>query len=79
MNISGKFGSDQTIWYPASGYRNGLDGSLNFVGYYGFCWSASPNNNGAYNLYFDNLGNVEPSYYDVRARGLSVRCLQAID
>lgn len=76
MNFSGKFGSDQTIWYPASGCRNSGDGSLNGVGY-GLCWSAFPNSFNAYYLFFSNNGYVNPSSYGYsRASGLSVRCLQ---
>lgn len=77
MNFSGKFGSDQTIWYPASGYRYYFDGSLYNDDYYGgFCWSASPNGGRAYSLGFSNGGSVFPSYSDYRAYGQSVRCLQ---
>lgn len=74
MNFSGKFGSDQTIWYPASGYRGG---SLDYVGYHGYYWSASPNSDYAYSLYFYSSGNVDPSIrYTHRELGYSVRCLQ---
>ena len=77
MNFSGKFGSDQTIWYPASGYRSNGSGRLNSVRLYGLCWSASPyGNHDAYTLSLDNLGNVFPSYYKLRAVSHSVRCLQ---
>ena len=77
MNFSGKFGSDQTIWYPASGYRRSDDGSLgDDVGYDGKYWSASPLNNNAYGLYFSNNGYVIPSGCSLRAEGRSVRCLQ---
>ena len=84
MNFSGKFGSDQTIWYPASGYRssrrdNGTtDGSLYGVDDVGYYWSASPfsNGNSAYDLRITDAGRVEPVYYDGRANGYSVRCLQ---
>ena len=75
MNFSGKFGSDQTIWYPASGYRDHSFGSLYSVGEYGNYWSASPNTNSAYNLHFDAV-RVYPSNYDIRANGYSVRCIQ---
>jgi hypothetical protein len=75
MNFSGKFGSASTIWYPASGYHDYNDGSLNDVGYSGFYWSASPYGNDAYSLYFNNWGDVCPSYdYGFRAIGHSVRC-----
>ena len=79
MNFSGKFGADQTIWYPASGYRNYSVGSLSLVGSFGFYWSASPYDSYAYSLGFNDDGHVIPSYYNYRAYGQSVRCLQAID
>ena len=81
MNFSGKFGSDQTIWYPASGCRYYSVGSLYNVGIFGYYCSASPSSNNAYSLYFYDNGFVDPSYYDrsYRAIGLSVRCLQVID
>ena len=73
INFSGKFGSDQTIWYPASGCRGG---SLSDVGYVGLYWSASPYNNDACCLYFGNYGDVDPSDNLSRGLGRSVRCLQ---
>ncbi len=76
MNFSGKFGSASTIWYPASGYRDYNDGSLANVGSYGNCWSASPYIYYACSLSFYNDGGVDPSSYDYRADGYSVRCLQ---
>ena len=76
MNFSGKFGSDQTIWYPASGFRYNDGGSLDFVGSDGFYWSASPFSDSACGLLFSYNGNVFPPYYSARAGGLSVRCLQ---
>ena len=76
MNFSGKFGSDQTIWYPASGSRDHGFGSLYYVGEYGNYWSASPNTNCAYNLHFGSAGRVYPTNYDIRAYGNSVRCIQ---
>ena len=76
MNFSGKFGSASTIWYPASGYRNYVGGSLGHVAYFGFCWSASPDSNDAYYLAFNDDGSVNPSDNFFRAFGRSVRCLQ---
>ena len=79
MNFSGKFGSDQTIWYPASGSRYNDDGSLDDVGVYGSCWSASPygdDSSRAYYLSFSFYGGVAPSNDTNRASGRSVRCLQ---
>ena len=77
VNFSGKFGSASTIWYPASGYRYGFDGSLRNVGNYGYCWSALHGDNfQAYDLYFNSNGSVYPSNGNIRARGISVRCLR---
>ena len=80
VNFSGKFGSDQTIWYPVSGCRySDDDGGLIFVGYggnFGYCWSASPSDNYAYSLYLRSPGYVNPSSSELRARGYPVRCLR---
>ena len=76
MNFSGEFGTDQTIWYPAAGYRYLSNGSLDSVGSDGYYWSATPYDNNAYRLYFSNDGHVYPSAYNYRAYGYSVRCLQ---
>ena len=75
MNFSGKFGANQTIWYPASGYRGNNDGSFYNVGYYGHYWSASLYNI-EYYLRFSYDGWVDPSDDGSRACGRSVRCLQ---
>ena len=74
LNFSGKFGSDQTIWYPASGYRDYYDGGLSYVGLGGYYWSASPSNRGACSLGFSSNGTVYPSNSSNRAYGHSVRC-----
>ena len=79
MNFSGKFGSNQTIWYPSSGCRYSNDGSLGHVGDLGRYWSASPSSDYvyyAYYLYFDADESVLPSYHNFRADGQSVRCLK---
>ncbi len=74
--ISFSISSPSTTWYPASGYRNNRDGGLGYVGDYGNCWSASPSSYNAYRLDFSYNGRVSPSYYNARACGCSVRCLQ---
>ena len=74
MNFSGKFGSDSTIWYPASGCRSSGVGSLLDVGDCGYYWSASPGNSRTYNI--NDSGHVGPLYSYTRALGFSVRCLQ---
>lgn len=74
--ISFSISSPSTTWYPASGYRYFDDGALYNVGDCGCYWSASLNDALAYYLYFDFNGRVDPSSYNGRAYGLSVRCLQ---
>ena len=78
MNLSGKFGSASTIWYPVPGFRSYYDGRLCLVGA-GYYWSASPSDYYAYCLEFYSSGLVYPLRINERASGLSVRCLQVID
>ena len=62
-----------TINFPASGYRGNGDGSLSFVGYYGYYWSAVPYNTYyGCGLYFVS-GYVSPLSGNVRAYGFSAR------
>ena len=62
-----------TINFPASGYRSYFDGSLNFVGNFGFYWSAVPNNtDDGCSLYFYS-GNVYPLNVNGRACGYAAR------
>ena len=77
INFSGEFGSASTIWYPASGFRSRVDGSLFYVDIYGFYWSVAPDGYNACRLRFYYDGYVYPSDDDgSRACGQSVRCLQ---
>ena len=72
MEVTGPNGN--SIFLPASGYRNRSDGSLDDVGSIGYCWSAAAAyvNNGRY-LYFYS-GNWY--WYDGnRANGLPVRAV----
>lgn len=73
-NFNNKITSpDATVYFPASGYRGGDDGSLYYVGYGGYYCSAVPGNAhyGCY-LYFNQWG-VYPRNSDIRSRGFSVR------
>jgi hypothetical protein len=62
-------------FWPAAGYRDGGGGALNYVGSYGYYWSASPTSSGGYRLYFRS-NYVSPSNSYNRAYGFSVRCVQ---
>ena len=76
MNFSGKFGSDQTIWYPASSYL--IDYSCEFYDIisYGAWWSASSDGYYIYNLNLGSNNIVRLSGNDHRADGRSVRCIR---
>ena len=78
LNFGKVFGSDETIWYPASGYLYN-DSELFMVGVYGGYWSVTPNpsyNNIAYGLGSRSDGLVYPLNSSYRYVGASVRCLQ---
>ena len=74
VDFSGTFGSDEPIWYPASGYRyHGYD-SLSGVGSFGKCWTAFPERYYPYTLLFSYDGQVSPLSSEERQNGCSVRC-----
>ena len=78
-NFGGVFGSDKTIWYPASGYLETGSGELRYnTAYY---WSVTtPNNTSVYVLVFwpkDDPVYTSPVYttqHPTRQPGRSVRC-----
>ncbi len=77
MNLSGKLGSDVTIWYPISGTLYS-DGGLNFVSSYAMLWSATPSSfsvAGASCMKIDRDGKVYTSTSTNRGYGLNVRCI----
>ena len=62
-----------TINFPASGYRLYDDGSLHFVGDYGYYWSAVPSDTYyGCNLHF-YYSYMIPVYYDHRSHGFAAR------
>lgn len=73
INFSGKFGSDQIIWYPASGVRSMSDGHLFGVTTFGRSWTSEPVLYVSCTLYFDNNGTVD-SWQNGRSHGYPVRC-----
>ena len=62
-----------TINFPASGYRDIDDGSLNIVGSYGFFWSAVPNYTYSGCSLSSGSGSVNPLYYGNRPYGFAAR------
>ena len=73
-NFNNKISSpDATVYFPASGYRYGYDGSLGNVGFNGFYWSAVPGSTSSgCDLYFRS-GRVYPQNSNHRSTGFSVR------
>ena len=62
-----------TINFPASGSRDSNLGSLNYVGNYGFYWSAVPSIAGYGCILFFNSGSVGPLSTSGRTYGLAAR------
>ena len=63
-----------SISLPAAGWRN-CNGSVNYVGYYGYYWSSTPKESEyAWNLNFNSGGRLVGNYF--RCFGLSVRLVQ---
>jgi uncharacterized protein (TIGR02145 family) len=62
------------IFLSAAGYRE-KDGRNFGRGRYGRYWSSCVFNNGARHIAFENT-SLASNYYAMRARGLSVRCVQ---
>ena len=76
MNLSRKFGTASTIWYPAAGGLYFEAGNLEKVGYSGGWWSCSTAvGDAAYTLGIaNNNGTVTTTGAGIRSGGLSVRC-----
>jgi uncharacterized protein (TIGR02145 family) len=72
--------SKKSVFFPALGCRNVVDGALYSVGYGGFYWSSSVSGaSGAYFMYFYS-GEVYPAVgLGYRASGQSVRCVKNIN
>ena len=66
------------IWgtsaWPAAGYRGNSYGALNYLGSYGFYWSATANGTVAYMMHTLS-GGVFPNSVSNRAFGFPVRCV----
>ena len=62
------------VFFPAAGYRNCGSGDARSRGISGYYWSSRTSSSGAYRLYF--LSGDATMYYDFRADGYSVRCVQ---
>ena len=67
------YGGSETLAFPASGYRDYSDGSINGVGSGGYYWSSSSGSadNGSRSGF--SSGGVNPLNYSYRAIGFAVR------
>lgn len=75
IDFSGRFGASSTLWYPASGVRERVDGSLGYVAVHGLYWSASSaSRTKAYRLYFHKYSYVNASESDPCSYGYAIRC-----
>ena len=72
QNAAGAFGSP--LKFAVAGYRNSSNGSLNFVGSYGYYWSSTVD--GAYSRYLSFYSSSANMYSNYRAYGFSVRCIK---
>jgi len=73
------FGSgDNTIFLPAAGFRDRIDGEISGAGWGGFYWSnAYGNSNGPYTLGFNSYSGADISTIHASGpgKGISVRCV----
>lgn len=74
MVVTGPNGNK--IFIPASGYRFNYNDNFDDIDSSGHYWSASPNTDYPYVLYFDYNGRVLPSDYNYRTLNFSVRCIK---
>ena len=80
INFSSVLGDYESIWYPASGYRDGTNGNLRNVNGNGFYWSVTPldqldeHNSEYYQFSVRTDGSVYILGYDESMHGYPVRC-----
>lgn len=72
-NFSGKFGENETIWYPASGYRNDY-GGISDAKYVGKLWSCSYVVDSSFAYYLSFTSSSAEQSMVSRGLGYSVRC-----
>jgi hypothetical protein len=68
---------DDNALYPGTGSRPYGDGTLSVGGMSGNYWSATPNDNDAFEfLHFSSGYSISLAQYSARAYGFSVRCVK---
>ena len=78
VNFFGVFGSSDTIWYPAAGFINNVNGVINDVGNSAYIWSVTNSNYMSYLFGYDiTYGSFTlPQEAAYRSYGQSVRCVK---
>ena len=78
MNLTGKISSDETVWYPAVGYRHYQNGNLNDTGANGVYWSATPihGTNQVYCMVTRDDNTVITVQNSMRSFGRGLRCVK---
>ncbi|MEG0602528.1 MAG: hypothetical protein RR499_05725, partial [Mucinivorans sp.] len=75
--FNGTSASPTTLFFPASGFRSGSDGSFGNVSSHGYYWSSTINNSSnSYNLQFNQSNGAIPQNNNNRSNGFPVRCVQ---
>jgi hypothetical protein len=73
---TGAVDESNVAFYPAAGYRDGHDGYVNYVGWGGYAWSASPYSATSSDGGFMRMGShwVSPVYGTYRSNAYPIRC-----
>ena len=69
------YGTGNTDFYPASGYRDRGTSGMYYVGTACVCWGSAPNGASASRMFFSS-SNIHPVSAHERGYGFSVRCVK---
>lgn len=75
LNMQSFLGTAGTAWFPAGGYRNGENGTLQWVGKGGFWWACATGDGAQCGMALSSEGNIVPITYG-RADAQSIRCVK---
>ena len=76
IDFRGKFSKDDSVWFPAAGYRYYYDANLYSAGLYGSYWLADVKGYHAGYMFFYFSSGVYPKRDCPRANAFSVRCIE---
>lgn len=75
LNMQSFLGTAGAAWFPAGGYRNGENGTLQWVGKGGFWWACATGDGAQCGMALSSEGNTVPITYG-RADAQSIRCVK---